>query len=150
MHHRTQFGRDQERSSVYTKFAALVAHTSSVLLWHAEVISVSEPRGRGDAFDREGNCAVGSSSKSRPPIDPPVEAGATLAPADVFALLQALSEYEPMPHGYGSTREPSQRALATIHWLPPVLFDEQENISFHVKKLLQKRRRHGHNQYLVQ
>ena len=30
-----------------------------------------------------------------------------------------------------------------------MLLDEQGNVQFHVEKLLQKRRRHGQNQYLV-
>ena len=90
-----------------------------------------------------------ASSESIHPIAPPVGAGAVRAPADVSAPRQACSESEPMTHEDGSPREPNPRALAPIHRPPPVLLDEQGNVQFHVEKLLQKRRRHGQNQYLV-
>ena len=55
-----------------------------------------------------------------------------------------------MTHEDGSLEEPNPRALAPIHRPPPVLIDEQGNVRFHVERILQERRRHGHNQYLVQ
>ena len=55
-----------------------------------------------------------------------------------------------MTHEYGLLREPNPRALALLHRPPPVMLGEQVNVQFHVERIFEKRRRHGHNQYLVQ
>ena len=88
-------------------------------------------------------------SESGHPIAPPVGTGAVPALADVSAQRQACSESEPMTPGDGSLQEPNPSALAPIHRPPPPLLDEKEDVQFHVEKILQKRRRHGQNQYLV-
>ena len=90
-----------------------------------------------------------ASSGSGHPIAPQVGVGAVPSSADLSAPLQARSESDPASHGHSSIREPSPRELASIHRPPPVLLDEQGNILFHVKRLLQDRCRHGENQYLV-
>ena len=85
-------------------------------------------------------------SRSKHPIASSFEAADILAPEDASAPLSARSESEPTSHGDGLLLESNPRALALIHRPPPpVFFKRQRNISFHVEKLLQKRRRHGHN-----
>ena len=98
---------------------------------------------------RRATVSQDASSESIHPIAPPAGAGAVPAPADVSAPRQVCSESEPVTHKDGSPREQNPSALAPIHRPLPVLLDEQENVQFHVEKILQKRRRHGKNQYLV-
>ena len=104
-----------------------------------------------DAFaPKKATVSQAASSGSGHPIALLFGSGATPASAAVSAPLQARSESELTSHGDGLPREPSPRALAPIHRSPPVLDNEQGNVQLHVERLLQNRRIHGQNQYLVQ
>ncbi|CAI5730846.1 unnamed protein product [Peronospora farinosa] len=53
------------------------------------------------------------------------------------------------PHGGTAPLEEARHEHVPIHRPPPALLDAQGNLQFHVERQLQKRRRHGQNQYLV-
>ena len=77
------------------------------------------------------------------------EDAAVTAPVELSAPLPAHYKFESKSHKNGSLRELNQRALTPIHRPPPALLDKHGNLYFHVKKLLQKIRRQGQNQYLL-
>ena len=56
----------------------------------------------------------------------------------------------PPSHGDLPPRPLAPRERPWSHRPPPALLDEQGNLQFHVEKVLQRRRRQGQNQYLVQ
>ena len=70
------------------------------------------------------------------PAFPPSEAAFAPTPEDGSVPRRVCSEYEPKSHGDTSLRESARRELSPIYRPPPALLDEQENLQFHVEKLL--------------
>ncbi|CAI5721263.1 unnamed protein product [Peronospora effusa] len=69
--------------------------------------------------------------------------------SDSLPGTQAGSLSSASPHEGTAPLEQARHELVPIHRPPTSLLDAQGNRQFHVERLLQKRRRHGQNQYLV-
>ncbi|CAI5724627.1 unnamed protein product [Peronospora effusa] len=69
--------------------------------------------------------------------------------SDSLPGTQAGSSSSVTPHGGNAHLEQARHEIVPIHRPPSALLGAQGNLRFHVERLLQKRRRHGQNQYLV-
>ena len=90
-----------------------------------------------------------AASEQASPVEP--RSGTADAPTPAGDPTSRQSRIGSYPESLGEIppRGPIFGAPPPVHRPPPTLLDEQGNRQFHVEKLLKRRRRHGHDQYLV-